>query len=408
MQSKKIISRFFALDEEENARQIMVNWDKTSSQLPPLEKIEFIQDNFIRENAEKANISAPIIIQIIKQKKLLTKDAETLSFLWHCHQIINEGDNGREMAEAMPELENIPPESKGTFFILLAISGFPKAIVHWKDKGLPQNILLETYKDLNVWVEYYYREFNLIGIKKRALGWMQAHFNATLFKLGRLQFNVPRPFGNYLYILKDKKNNLRYLSAEGKKYNCNGLIDGVDDIWDEDGGWISTLKIDKNQITGNEINRKGYVEKNLTTFRLDDWKIILRPGDLVINIHIPAGEPLATDACRKSLSMANNFFAKYFSTKEHKAFVCYSWLLDSQLKGILKSDSNIIRFQKLGQIFPMSGTSDAIERIFGPHSTKDNIYSQTHQSSIQKTVAKFIDNGGILRNGGLIILRDIC
>lgn len=66
----------------------------------------------------------------------------------------------------------------------------------------------------------------------------------------------------------------------------------------------------------------------------------------VLSIHIPDFMgPMDHDACTESISRSVSFFATYFPDWPVHIGVCNSWLLDPQLKTVLKPTSNIIRFQ---------------------------------------------------------------
>jgi len=87
----------------------------------------------------------------------------------------------------------------------------------------------------------------------------------------------------------------------------------------------------------------------------------IKKDDPVLVMHIPADGKLDIDACRASMEMAKEFYAKYFPDYTYKAFTCHSWLLDDSLKAYLPETSNIIRF---GELFTKvhADDSDALLR----------------------------------------------
>ena len=82
-------------------------------------------------------------------------------------------------------------------------------------------------------------------------------------------------------------------------------------------------------------------------------------GDLVIEVHIPEGEPLLPDACLQSMDDARKFFDFYYPELGFSLFTCHSWLLDSSLKELLPENSNILKFARLFKIVQQN-PSDAI------------------------------------------------
>lgn len=73
-------------------------------------------------------------------------------------------------------------------------------------------------------------------------------------------------------------------------------------------------------------------------------------GDNVIDVHIPAGDSLSIDECKRDFAAAEKFFAKYFPEFEYKYYTCFSWMLDKTLKSFLSENSNILKFQKFFEV----------------------------------------------------------
>lgn len=99
----------------------------------------------------------------------------------------------------------------------------------------------------------------------------------------------------------------------------------------------------------------------------------------VLNMHIPAGEPLSPDACDESLDRARRFFKRHFPDEPVAYFVCHSWLLDPQLNECLSPQSNIVHFQQRFELKPQPpceescSDGDILEYIFGRPSQRDPV-----------------------------------
>lgn len=87
-------------------------------------------------------------------------------------------------------------------------------------------------------------------------------------------------------------------------------------------------------------------------------------GTMVLNVHIPAGEPLDPEAVRASMADAPGFFRKCYQ-KTAALFVCHSWLLSPQLKELLGEGSRIMQFQNLFSVYEVDQERQAEERVFG-------------------------------------------
>ncbi|MGN1266502.1 MAG: acyltransferase domain-containing protein [Dorea sp.] len=87
---------------------------------------------------------------------------------------------------------------------------------------------------------------------------------------------------------------------------------------------------------------------------------VLKVGTKVLNVHIPAGERMDFEECKKSLKRAEDFFGDTY-----EAYVCDSWLLTPILKEFLPETSNIIRFQNMFEVTKVHYSfPQAEQRIF--------------------------------------------
>lgn len=114
----------------------------------------------------------------------------------------------------------------------------------------------------------------------------------------------------------------------------------------------------------------------------------------VLSVHIPDFMgPMGYDACSESIDRAVQFFPTYFPEWPVNYVVCNSWLLDPQLKDVLKPTSNIIRFQDRFTI--AEGTYDSsnsvMQFVFGKQLR--DIDSIHPQSSLERGIISHLKNG---------------
>ena len=112
-----------------------------------------------------------------------------------------------------------------------------------------------------------------------------------------------------------------------------------------------------------------------------------KKGQKVLNVHIPAGEPLSIEACMESFRQAEFFFNDDFD-----AYVCDSWLLAPELKKLMSQEANIIQFQNLFTVTHIHHRfRQAEQRVFGVIS--EDITSYPEETSLQKNLKKYIISG---------------
>lgn len=120
---------------------------------------------------------------------------------------------------------------------------------------------------------------------------------------------------------------------------------------------------------------------------------IIEQNRIVLNVHIPPGEPLRPGNVEESFGRAASFFRGIAPV-----FICQSWLLYPQLHQILNADSNILHFQKQFEIYHVDEESrQAEERIFGRISEDPHDYMG--ESSLQRSAKAYLFQGHKLGSG---------
>ncbi|MDE6189112.1 MAG: acyltransferase domain-containing protein [Clostridia bacterium] len=178
-------------------------------------------------------------------------------------------------------------------------------------------------------------------------------------------------------------------------------------------GWI------KNHISCKlfKIGRLQFQLFSCASPLIDYSKLPFSKGEKLIYVHIPQGEKLSIDACKKSLSMANEFFARYFPKHKYRYYFCESWLLYENNKLFMKENSNIAQFMNLFDVrFSLNNEDQAFERIFNVnrHSHPDlfcqNIEKRLlavsnlpENTSLQKSAKIYLSSGNKLGTGTAVI-----
>ena len=120
-------------------------------------------------------------------------------------------------------------------------------------------------------------------------------------------------------------------------------------------------------------------------------------GDIVIGIHIPSDVDFSPSAIDVSLARARQFFATNYPELSNAEYRCHSWLLDSQLKGMLNESSNILNFQNRFEIFDEGEVgTDFIEWLYNTKTTDYAILPE--DTSLQRNMKKHLLSGGVIRN----------
>lgn len=127
-----------------------------------------------------------------------------------------------------------------------------------------------------------------------------------------------------------------------------------------------------------------------------EYEIKQMENNTVIDIHIPSDADLSPAAVDASVHEAKSFFAKHFPELTGCQYRCHSWLMDPQLKSMLKDDSNILHFQKRFTLFdPGEAGSEYIQWVFKTDATDTALWPE--DTSLQKGIKQHIEKGGVIR-----------
>jgi len=131
-------------------------------------------------------------------------------------------------------------------------------------------------------------------------------------------------------------------------------------------------------------SQAGYTRKGIT----------LKPGDQVINVHIPrTGTRLDRESVVKSYEEAAVFFRERYQL-EYIAFVCSSWLLYPRNKEVLSPQSNLYAFISDFDIIESGDSKDyrGVWRLFDKNYEGD-VEMLPQDSSLRRTYADWIRKG---------------
>jgi len=128
-----------------------------------------------------------------------------------------------------------------------------------------------------------------------------------------------------------------------------------------------------------------------------DGRAVFR-GQIVLNVHIPEGEPLDTRLAEESFARAGTFFRGIAPV-----YMCHSWLLYPELVNIVSPDSNIAKFQRFFHIYDMNPDSrEAEQRIF--IRTSDDPSAYEARTTLQRSAKTYLESGRKLGSGSGISL----
>jgi hypothetical protein len=132
--------------------------------------------------------------------------------------------------------------------------------------------------------------------------------------------------------------------------------------------------------------------------------MVLGQGDPVLDMHIPGEGALTLDTLRDALSQAKAFFDQYYPECPFVAYACDSWMFSPQLEAMLPAESNILRWQREGYLFPADDDEGSF-LLFTFGSAIIDLATAPQDTRLRRAIIAHLAGGGALRSGRYLLLR---
>ncbi len=268
-------------------------------------------------------------------------------------------------------------------------------------RGVPAEIthaILERHPSSTL--RAYAREHGHAGADAWIWSWYRTVGSGDLYRLDRLEF-IPEKWDYPFRVCEHAGTGeiVALLDAD-QNFDDAGYNVGATT-------WTTVLHETDDAIVGYPISPLGYALRTQMRLGRQDWHQLIGPTDTVLDIHIPGETPLTLDAVRDALLQAEPFFDKFYSDAPFApfvAFVCDSWVFSNQLDGMLAADSNIVRLQREGYLFPDGvGQDDFLNFTFGASSIDPA--TAPRDTRLRRAVVEHLQRGGTMRCGGFLYMR---
>lgn len=373
----------------------MGHWHLSEDSLP--QRTPFLEEEFFESACRRLRMDDEIAASLIGAAAAIPRRPALLRYFRHCRYLLLDREQfGHRQWMELPE----PREESRLFFALVLLSVLLETLELHRRRGIPEQISLDTFSDLELWIRAYRQWHGVWGFGERT--WLFHHFRGELYRLGRLQF-LFEPFPDDVHVFRsDDKAHILLLAPDNVSYRQDGQFDGACGIQDIH-PLRSRFQIGEDDYTGTLIAADGSITQKTLSLSRREWRPVLEKGAPALSFHIPAIGPVDLAECRKSFSQAMNFFAAHFPDRPFKAFFSHSWLYDRQLARYLPSDSNIVRFQREFYLYPLQGTDDRqiLERVFDNRFR--NLQDAPRETSLQKSVLAHMEDGGRWYTSGALL-----
>jgi len=290
----------------------------------------------------------------------------------------------------------------GVFYLLVAMSMVPQVASQHQRRGIPAEVTRDTLKEIAAFsANYRGMTDGWLGIPIRQLYWLRHYTAERLYRIGRFEYMLA-PFKPYVEVYRRRTDRYTLaLATDGLKFNTVGYAPKAGEAV----AWVASLQRTEDSVTGCPISPRGYAIQQPVTLSLAEWELVVKPGDQVLDMHIPAGGSMQPEACADSFRRVVPFFRRYFPEEKFAAISCRSWIFGTQLQEIRLSSDNLARLQREVYLYPTtSNPQGGLWFIF----LRDDLNMATvpRRTSLQRAVAEYIEAGKTWRGGGMLLLTD--
>ncbi len=276
----------------------------------------------------------------------------------------------------------------------------PSAYCRMENHNVPAKVISESLLVVDHSIKSYECRAGRPGFNMLFFRWCLHLIDGTLLRIGRLNFDMNHKFLGRIRVFRNDGGDEIAL-ADGIRLHRSGFALGSPNYKDEEGMYGGNIIENDLQWEGYPILEDGRAAKDAVILKKRDWHIVLQNGDPVINVHIPASENFAPEIVEQSYRDGADIIKRCYPEYEHKAFVCYSWLMDPQLSDLLKPDSNIVSFQKKYKKFTMvSGGTSVMGSVFNKPYGNSNYSDLPEKTSLQRTLKNHCLNGKYIYEPG--------
>lgn len=359
------------------------------------------------EACRELGMPEPFLEAALKAVHEVRADEALSRYLWHCRRLLTELDSGWPvMGGGFPVLRAESSPGAGMGYALVFLNLYRMARRRFRDRGVPDDVALDTLRDFIRWVDDYRQKHGVWGLWN--LGWLQHHLRARIFTLGRLQFKIEAYAFDFHAWRQSATGRVLLLAGDGMIFHPDGYFADADRAPQPvPGAWRAVYEESIGFVRGMPVTPAGRVCREPVTLPRPEWCPVLQKGSATVGIHIPAGSPMDFDACGDSIARVSGFFARHVPEHPVTALTCGSWLLDTRFEGALPDSSNVVRFLREMYLHPLPGANDSalFERVFaGRRPALDE--SETGMTSMQKAVLQVVRNGGTWRSGASLLFPD--
>ena len=300
------------------------------------------------------------------------------------------------------ELPTPPKDYENTlaydlFSVFPIMAHIPKSYAILKERGVDDDVCRDSHCQLDTCISESSEEKNRPCFTTDYFLSYGAFIYLSTLRIGRFRFQIAKKSNLGAFVFENSQGQLKVL-MNGVSLDKEGYVLGTIGHSDDNGSFVANVTEEKDCFVGYAVDNTTYLAQVIPT-RLDkkEWKVLYKPNDAVIMVHIPFAGSFDKEYCEESYERAREIFARCYAEYNFKCFTTATWFLAPVLDKVLKPTSNIYNFRKKYTIFPNKcGGLDVFNYVYKLHPTsfdKIDLSVLPEDNSLRKGIKERLLNG---------------
>ena len=282
------------------------------------------------------------------------------------------------------------------------LAHLPQGYQSLLEHSVPKDVVFATMRNIEESMLVYAYRFDREGFNPY-FRWIQHYMVGDILTIGRLQFEMKPKFTGGVKVYEN--NGSYQILMHDRMLHKSGHILGSCNMAYSDGAYYAAVKEYEDVVEGYPVQENGLASDEKVTLPKSGWKLVLADGESVLSVHIPRGKGLTKDACDAAYKRAAEIVSTCYPNFHYKAFVCFSWLMSTQLPQYMKPDANIAVFQSRYMRFPIHSMGQAVFSFLYPKPVP-SLEALPENTGLERGVkALYLAGGCIYEAGGVFFMK---
>lgn len=365
-----------------------------------LNATDFILREYISEIDNQYKVFGEYTAEVIEKAQKIKEDKDLLAWGNICIRYLEIANgNAKTIREFPMPKKSQTRDGLDVFPIIVLLGEIKKTVFRYKKRGFSQQEAEELAGAFSRCFFATVNNFKIIGMCDFYFKWLGLYAGTQIFNLSGFNFEVKKFEYDVIYIRNEITKQTLPLFIN-QKICKNGLVLGTAGATDEEGSFITTFEENDTDFIGYTCT-DGKVVNKKRNFSKSEWKKIIVPGDDIISFHIPKNADFSPAHLDEAFKIGIEYAKKRFPDFNIKCILCHSWLLDPQLKNIIKPESKIVLFGNRYNRFPVNDDGKAVFTFVFPGTEKTEEW--TENTTLERNLKKHYLEGKFVYNYAGII-----